>query len=171
MSFGSSAQVLDWTHSHEEIQKLSALLGASQALLAAADFKRGLQSVLETLSVCFGALSSRVVLLNQETGEIDVEASSGRRLERAKPVRHGFRESIVGDAVRNGKPIVVPVARPEVRFPTQMIARSSGREKVTVATPSSTAKSKCSNSSVNAAEARNGLTTGSLRRRARVSGR
>ncbi|HEY6614853.1 MAG TPA: sigma 54-interacting transcriptional regulator, partial [Vicinamibacterales bacterium] len=131
MAFGSSAQVLDWTHSHEEIQKLSALLGASQALLAAADFKRGLQSVLETLSVCFGALSSRVVLLNQETGEIDVEASSGRRLERAKPVRHGFRESIVGDAVRNGKPIVVPVARPELRFPTQMSARSSGREKVT----------------------------------------
>ena len=131
MSFGSSAQVLDWTHSHEEIQKLSALLGASQALLAAADFKRGLQSVLETLSVCFGALSSRVVLLNQETGEVDVEASSGRRLERAKPVRHGFSESVVGDAVRNGKPIVVPVARPELRFPTQMSARSSGREKVT----------------------------------------
>ena len=131
MSFGSSAQVLDWTHSHEEIQKLSALLGASQALLAAADFKRGLQSVLETLSVCFGALSSRVVLLNQETGEIDVEASSGRRLERAKPVRHGFSESVVGDAVRNGKPIVVPVARPELRFQTQMSARSSGREKVT----------------------------------------
>ena len=131
MSFGSSAQVLDWTHSHEEIQKLSALLGASQALLAAADFKRGLQSVLETLSVCFGALSSRVVLLNQETGEVDVEASSGRRLERAKPVRHGFRESVVGDAVRNGKPIVVPVARPELRFPTQTSARSPGREKVT----------------------------------------
>jgi len=131
MSFGSSAQALDWTHSHEEIRKLSALLGASQALLAAADFKRGLQSVLETLSVSFGALSSRVVLLNQETGEIDVEASSGRRLERAKPVRPGFRENLVGDAVRNGKPIVVPVARPELRFLTQMNARTSSREKVT----------------------------------------
>ena len=89
MSFGSSAQALDWTHSHEEIRKLAALLGASQALLGAADFKRGLQSVLETLSVSFGAIASRVILLNQETGEIDVEASSGRRLERARPVRPG----------------------------------------------------------------------------------
>ena len=83
MSFGSSAQALDWTHSHEEIRKLSTLLGASQALLAAADFKSGLQSVLETLSVSFGALSSRVVLLNQQTGEVDVEASSGR-IDRAQ---------------------------------------------------------------------------------------
>jgi len=131
MSFGSSAQVLDWTHSHEEISKLSALLGASQALLGAADFKRGLQSVLETLSVSFGALSSHIVLLNQDTGEIDVEASSGRRLERARPVRHGFRESVVGEPVRNGKPIVVPVARPELRFTAQLSGRSSGREKVT----------------------------------------
>jgi len=131
MSFGSSAQVLDWTHSHEEISKLSALLGASQALLGAADFKRGLQSVLETLSVSFGALSSHIVLLNQDTGEIDVEASSGRRLERARPVRHGFRESVVGEPVRNGKPIVVPVARPELRFTAQLSGRSSSREKVT----------------------------------------
>ena len=135
MSFGSSAQALDWTHSHEEIRKLSALLGASQSLLGAADFKRGLHSVLETLSVSFGALASRVVLLNQESGEIDVEACSGRRLERAKPVRHGFRETLVGDAVRNGKPIVVPVARPELRFPTQVSGRSSGQKVTYIAVP------------------------------------
>jgi Nif-specific regulatory protein len=135
MSYGSSAQALDWTHSHEEIRKLAALLGASQALLAAADFKRGLHSVLETLSVSFGALASRVVLLNQETGEIDVEASSGRRLERAKPVRHGFRDRLVGDAVRNGKPVVVPVARPELRFPTQLNGRSSSHKVSYIAVP------------------------------------
>jgi Nif-specific regulatory protein len=134
MSFGSSAQILDWTHSHEEIRKLAALLGASQALLGAADFRRGLQSVLETLSVSFGALASRVVLLNMETGEIDVEASSGRRLERAKPVRHGFKDSLVGDAVRNGKPIVLPLTRPEVRFPTQLSARS-GQKVTYIAVP------------------------------------
>jgi Nif-specific regulatory protein len=135
MSFGSSAQALDWTHSHEEIRKLSALLGASQALLGASDFKHGLQSVLETLSVSFGALASRVVLLNQETGEIDVEASSGRRLERAGPVRHGFRDRVVGDTVLNGKPIVVPVARPELRVPAQLSTRSSGQKVTYIAVP------------------------------------
>jgi len=129
MSFGASAQTLDWTHSHEEIRKLATLLSASQALLAAADFKSGLQSVLETLSVSFGALSSRIVLLNQQTGEVSVEASSGR-IDRVTPVRHGSQEGVARDDVRNGKPVIVPVVRREPRFPPHLSARSS-REKVT----------------------------------------
>jgi len=129
MSFGTSVQALDWTHSHEEIRKLATLLSASQALLAAADFKSGLQSVLETLSGSFGALSSRIVLLNQQTGEVDVEASSGR-LDRVTPVRHGSQEGVGRNEIRNGKPVIMPVVRREPRFPTHVSARSS-REKVT----------------------------------------
>ncbi|HEU4692644.1 MAG TPA: hypothetical protein VFS23_29985, partial [Vicinamibacterales bacterium] len=115
MSFGGSAQVLDWTHSHEEIQKLSTLLSASQALLAAADFKSGLQSVLETLSVSQGALASRIVLLNQQTGEIEVDTSSGRT-DRGKALGNGLERVLPVD-VRSGKPIVMPLVRREPRFP------------------------------------------------------
>jgi Nif-specific regulatory protein len=129
MSFGASAPALDWTHSHEEIGKLSTLLSASQVLLAAADFKSGLHSVLETLSLSFGALSSRIVLLNQQTGEVDVETSAGR-IDRTRPARQGFREGPSGDVLRSGKPVIVPVVRREPRFST-VSARSSGRDQVT----------------------------------------
>ena len=130
MSFGASAPALDWTHSHEEIGKLSTLLSASQVLLAAADFKSGLHSVLETLSLSFGALASRIVLLNQQTGEVDVETSAGR-IDRTRPVRQGFRDGPSGDVLKSGKPVIVPVVRREPRFPSQLSTRSNGREQVT----------------------------------------
>ncbi len=130
MSYGSSAQALDWTHSHEEIRKLSTLLGASQALLAADDFKSGLHSVLETLRVAQDAISSRVVLLNQQTGEVEVEASSG--VERAKTARHRFQDGVAGEVGRDGRPVILPVVRREPRFPSRLGARTDqGRDKVT----------------------------------------
>jgi Nif-specific regulatory protein len=129
MAFGGSAQVLDWTHSHEEIQKLSTLLSSSQALLAAADFKSGLQSVLETLSVSQGALASRIVLLNQQTGEIEVDTSSGRT-DRGKALGSGLERVLPAD-VRNGKPIIMPLVRREPRFPARLGARPPDRDTVT----------------------------------------
>ena len=135
MALGASVHALDWTHSHEEIQKLSTLLSASQVLLGATDFRSGLQRVLDTLRISHSALASRIVLLNEETGEVEVEAASGRP-DGAKPVRAGFSGGLSGDVIRNGKPVIVPVVRRDQRFSTQLVGRSTSRETVTyVAVP------------------------------------
>jgi Nif-specific regulatory protein len=73
----AAAQTRDWTHSPDEARSLATLLRTSQSLLAASDFRKGLQSVVETLGQHDGAVRSRVVLLNQHTGGIEAEAVSG----------------------------------------------------------------------------------------------
>src|SRR5258708_35888154 len=77
----SSSSAAEWEEPAEahagEVRKLSTLLEASQALSATLDLKESLQRVLEILGRHHGAIRSTVVLLNQTTGEVELEAASG----------------------------------------------------------------------------------------------
>ena len=77
----SSRPAPEWMEPDEahagEVRKLSTLLEASQALSATLDLKEGLQRVLEILGRHHGAVRSTVVLLNETTGDVELEASSG----------------------------------------------------------------------------------------------
>jgi len=98
-----------------EVRKLSTLLEASQALSATLDLKEGLQRVLEVLGRHHGAIRSTVVLLNEETGEVEVEASAGA-ITPGKRVRYRVGEGITGQVVQTGEPIVVPRVSREPSF-------------------------------------------------------
>ena len=98
-----------------EVRKLSTLLEASQALSATLDLKEALQRVLEILGRHHGAIRSTVVLLNEETGEVELEASAGA-IAPGKRVRYRVGEGITGQVVQTGKPIVVPRVSREPRF-------------------------------------------------------
>jgi Nif-specific regulatory protein len=98
-----------------EVRKLSTLLEASQALSATLDLKDGLRSVLEILGHHHGALRSTVVLLSEETGDVEVEASAGA-VTPGKRVRYRIGEGITGQVVESGKPIVVPRVSREPAF-------------------------------------------------------
>jgi Nif-specific regulatory protein len=98
-----------------EVRKLSTLLEASQALSATLDLKESLQRVLEILGRHHGAIRSTVVLLNDETGEVEVEASAGA-VPHGKRVRYKLGEGITGQVVQTGKPIVVPRLSREPTF-------------------------------------------------------
>ena len=63
--------------STREVRRLATLLEASQALSGTLDLKEGLQRVLEILGRHHGAIRSTVVLLDEDTGEVEVEASAG----------------------------------------------------------------------------------------------
>ena len=134
MSFRAVAQTGDWTHSHEEIRSLATLLQASQSLLAAGDFRKGLQSVVETLGFHHGAISSRVVLLNQQTGEIEVEASSGAG-GRPAAARHRSSRRMVDDVVRSGRPIVLPQVESDPRFPGGVLRREGVEQVTSISVP------------------------------------
>jgi Nif-specific regulatory protein len=98
-----------------EVRKLSTLLEASQALSATLDLHAALQRVLEILDRHHGALRSTVVLLNDKTGEVELEASAGA-VASDRRVRYRVGEGITGQVVQTGKPIVVPRVSREPRF-------------------------------------------------------
>ncbi len=98
-----------------EVRKLSTLLEASQALSATLDLKEALQRVLEILGRHHGAIRSTVVLLNEHTGEVELEASAGA-IAPGKRVRYRVGEGITGQVVQTGKPMVVPRVSREPMF-------------------------------------------------------
>jgi Nif-specific regulatory protein len=109
----------NWTEPAEahagEIRKLSTLLEASQALSATLDLSAALRRVLEILGRHHGALRSTVVLLNPESGDIELEASAGA-VTPGRRVRYRVGEGITGRVVQTGKPIVVPRVSHEPAF-------------------------------------------------------
>jgi Nif-specific regulatory protein len=118
-TFMSSSPVPKWTEPAEahagEVRKLSTLLEASQALSATLDLKEALRRVLEILGRHHGAIRSTVTLLNDESGDVEVEASAGA-VAQGKRVRYRLGEGITGQVVETGKPIVVPRVSREPLF-------------------------------------------------------
>jgi Nif-specific regulatory protein len=118
-----AAPASEWPNLHAaEVRKLSTLLEISQALLAARQLKTGLSQALEIIGAHHGAIRSTVVLLNQQTREVVVEASAGA-IEAGKPVRYRVGEGITGEVVRTGNPVVVPQVSRESRFLFRAAAR------------------------------------------------
>src|SRR6266545_2173407 len=117
------AQTTEWTSRHApEVRKLSTLLEVSQALLAAREFKAGLTRTLEILGHHHGAVRSTIVLLDERTREVAVEASAGA-IDAGTPARYRLGEGITGEVVRTGRPIVVPQVSREPRFLRRAAAR------------------------------------------------
>src|SRR5262249_17746747 len=113
----SSSPAAEWEEPAEahagEVRKLSTLLEASQALSATLDLKASLQRVLEILGRHHGAIRSTVVLLNENSGDVELEAAFGVT---AKRVRYRVGEGITGTVVQTGKPMVVPRVSREPMF-------------------------------------------------------
>jgi Nif-specific regulatory protein len=105
-----------------ETLKLSTLLEASQALLKERSLQAGLQRVLEILGRHHGAIRSTVVLLNEETQEIELEAAAGA-VDPGRRIRFRNGEGITGQVLQSGKPIVVPQVSREPAFLNRISAR------------------------------------------------
>jgi Nif-specific regulatory protein len=98
-----------------EVRKLSTLLETSQALSSTLDLKEGLQRVLEILGRHHGAVRSTVVLLDEQTGEVQVEASAGA-VPQGRRVRYRRGEGITGQVMETGRAVVVPRVSREPKF-------------------------------------------------------
>ena len=115
----ASSTVAEWMEPDEahasEVRKLSTLLEASQALSTTLDLREGLQRVLEILGRHHGAVRSAVVLLNDLTGDVELEAYAGA-IAPGKRVRYRPGEGITGQVLQTGKPVVVPKVSREPAF-------------------------------------------------------
>ncbi|MEP6574602.1 MAG: sigma 54-interacting transcriptional regulator, partial [Gemmatimonadota bacterium] len=87
------------------------LFDISQALSAAASLRDGVNRVLRILEQYHSLVRSAVTLLDEETGELYIEASNGVSQD-GRLARYRIGEGITGRVVASGTPIVVPdVAR------------------------------------------------------------
>jgi Nif-specific regulatory protein len=98
-----------------EVRKLSTLLEASQALSATLDLQAALHRVLEILGRHHGAIRSTVVLRDERTGDVEVEASVPAIVNGSR-VRYAVGEGITGQVIESGQPIVVSRISRETRF-------------------------------------------------------
>jgi Nif-specific regulatory protein len=116
MSSIPAAKWMEPSEAHAgEVRKLSTLLEASQALSSTLNLNEALQRVLEILGRHHGAIRSTVVLLDDDTGEVAVEASAGA-ITPGRRARYRLGEGITGQVVQSGKPIVVPRVSREPMF-------------------------------------------------------
>src|SRR5262249_43986695 len=128
MSSSTAANWMEPDAAHAgEVRKLSTLLEASQALSATPDLKEGLQRVLEILGRHHGAIRSTVVLLNQDRGEVELEAWSGA-MAPGKRVSYRVGEGITGQVIQTGKPAVVPRVSREPNFLSRAAERPELRD-------------------------------------------
>ena len=112
-----------------EIRRLTSLLEVSQALSSTLNFTDALHRVLETLEKHHGILRSIVTLLNEETGELHIEASNGLTKE-GQEARYAIGEGITGRVVESGKSIVVPQVSQEPMFLHRAASKEINRQEI-----------------------------------------
>ncbi|MEN3336315.1 MAG: Nif-specific regulatory protein [Blastocatellia bacterium] len=103
------------TDQTSEIKKLSTLLEVSQALSGTLNLKAALHRVLEILEQQHGMIRSAVMLLNEATSELTIEAANGITADGQRQ-RYRLGEGIMGRVVESSKPIVVPMVSREPLF-------------------------------------------------------
>jgi len=105
-----------------EIRKLSTLLEVSQALLREPLLRPALEGVLDILHRHHGAIRSTVVLLNETSREVELEAAAGD-VDASRRVRYRPGEGVTGQVLATGKPSVVPQVSREPIFLNRAAAR------------------------------------------------
>lgn len=98
-----------------EVTKLSTLLEISQALSGTLQFRASIHRVLEMLERHHGIIRGTVTLLNEQTGELYIDAAIGISSDGAR-ARYKLGEGITGRVVESGKPVVVPQVSREPLF-------------------------------------------------------
>src|SRR3954453_17636281 len=110
-----------------EVRKLSTLLEASQALSATLDLHAALTRVLEILVRHHGAVRGAVVLQNENTSEVELEAVAGA-IAPGKRVRFKMGEGVIGQVIQTGKPMVVPRVSREPLFVNRLSDRPEPKD-------------------------------------------
>ena len=91
-----------------EIRKLSDLLELSRTLSSTLNLKAAFARVLEMLEENHRTVSGGIMLVDEATGELTIEAASGVDSQIARRTRYKVGEGITGRVVQSGKPVVVP---------------------------------------------------------------
>ena len=96
--------------------ELTMLLELSEALGSPLNVRASFARALEILEADLKAVFGMITFLDRESGELKVEAVTGRHTDTALKLRYRLGEGITGRVVKSGKPIAVPLASQEPLF-------------------------------------------------------
>jgi Nif-specific regulatory protein len=99
-----------------ETRKLTTLLEVSQTLATTLNFKSALLRVLEVMEEHHEATSGSITLLDEDSGELAIQAATGITWKALSRTRYRLGEGITGKVVESGKPVVVPQVSREPLF-------------------------------------------------------
>jgi Nif-specific regulatory protein len=120
-----------------ETRRLSDLLELSRTLASNVSLKSAMSRVLEILEENHGARSGCIMLLDEATGDLAIEAASGVDLQTSRRARYRLGEGITGRVVESGKPVVVPRISHEPLFlnRTGMLRKAAKEEMTFICVP------------------------------------
>ncbi len=98
------------------VRKLSTLLEISQTLSSSLDFRTALIQVLELLEENHGSVAGTVTLLDEQSGELRIEAATGIPWQAQRRAKYKVGEGVTGRVVESGRTVVVPRVSQEPLF-------------------------------------------------------
>jgi Nif-specific regulatory protein len=115
-----------------ETRRLSDLLELSRTLASNLSLKSAMSRVLEILEENHGARSGCIMLLDETTGDLAIEAASGVDLQASRRARYRLGEGITGRVVESGKPVVVPrISREPLFLNRTGVLRKANKDEMT----------------------------------------
>jgi Nif-specific regulatory protein len=101
--------------SSSEIRRLATFLEVSRTLSGTPNVKVALHQVVEILERHHGVIRGSITLLEEDSADLYIEASSGLSLK-GQQARYRLGEGITGRVVQTGKPVVIPQLSLEPMF-------------------------------------------------------
>jgi Nif-specific regulatory protein len=98
------------------VRKLSTLLEISQTLSSPVELRTALMQVLELLEEQHETVSGSVTLLDEEAGELVIEAATGIKWQVQRRATYKVGEGVTGRVVESGRPVIVPRVSHEPLF-------------------------------------------------------
>jgi Nif-specific regulatory protein len=90
------------------VRRLSTLLEISQTLASPVELRTALMQVLELLRDQHETVSGTITLLEEETGELVIEAATGISWQVQRRATYKVGEGVTGRVVESGRPVIVP---------------------------------------------------------------
>ena len=119
-----SAPVLTLSGDPTPASELAALYEVGESLASAPSLHEGLARAMNALRSWPGALRGSLTLLDDETGELYIEASLDLP-ETGRIARYRVGEGITGQVVAHGKPVMIPDVEREPRFLHRTVRRTA----------------------------------------------
>src|SRR5262245_61139097 len=106
----------------DQLVELTTLYELSELLASAPSLHEGLGQAMQLLNRYPGAIRGALTLIDEETGELYIEASLNLP-DHARLARYRLGEGITGEVVASGRSIVVPDVEREPRFLHRTVRR------------------------------------------------